>query len=153
VTHWVYWAFVVGIGLGLALYLPGYRIVSRFTAIAPVRMVHTWLYRRMYIDDMYDAVFVAGTRGFARVCGLFDKYVIDGIVNAAGSLVRFACTVVGIFDKYAVDGAVTMSGQIAAGVGLLGRSVQTGRIRSYVTLLMLILACGLVLAGALLARQ
>jgi proton-translocating NADH-quinone oxidoreductase chain L len=153
VAHtWVFPAFIVGIGLGLALYLPGYRVVNRFYAFAPIRMIHTWLYNRMYIDDMYNVVWVGGTHALARACGLFDKYVLDGIVNAAGLLVRVASWVSGMIDKYVVDGAVALAGAATAGVGAVGRSVQTGRIRSYVTMLMLMLAFGLVLAVVLILK-
>ncbi len=152
VEHYVFWAFGIGIGLGLVLYLPGYRIANRIVAIWPLKAIHTWLYNGMYIDHMYDVVFVSGTRQVAVVCGLFDKYVIDGLVNGAGSLVRGACFVVGIVDKYVVDGAVAGAGKVAGSIGLLGRSVQTGQIRSYVTMLMLALACGLVLAMVMLMK-
>lgn len=152
VLKYVMPAFAVGIAIGLLLYLPGYRIVNHFTAIRPIRAIHTWLYNRMYIDNLYDVVLVGGTRQLAWLCGLFDKYVIDGLVNGAGALVRGACHVAGAFDKYVVDGAVLGTGRMAGAIGSLGRSVQTGRIRSYVTMLMLALACGLVLAMVMLMK-
>ncbi len=65
---------------------------------------------------------------------------------------RGACYVVGNVDKYVVDGAVAGAGKLAGSIGALGRSVQTGRIRSYVTMLMLALACGLVLAMVMLMK-
>nr|YP_007374842.1 NAD(P)H-quinone oxidoreductase subunit 5 [Ophioglossum californicum]AGC26755.1 NAD(P)H-quinone oxidoreductase subunit 5 [Ophioglossum californicum]QXF60128.1 NADH dehydrogenase subunit 5 [Ophioglossum vulgatum] len=47
--------------------------------------INDWSYYRGYIDDFYSLIFVNGTRIFAKRIYLFDRWVIDGIVNAIGA--------------------------------------------------------------------
>ena len=74
-------AFLVGMGLAFLIYRKGYQYTDAMLRLAPLRAVHRFLYRKMYFDELYDAVFVGGTVLFSKTCGLFDKYVIDGLVN------------------------------------------------------------------------
>jgi len=50
---------------------------------------------------------------------------------------------VGLNDKYVVDGAVNGVGAVARDIGAAARAPQTGRIRMYVTVLMVVAAVGL----------
>src|SRR6185503_2853541 len=61
VHSWVFWAFVVGIGLGFVMYMNGYAVADTLMKAGPLRWIHTWLYRRMYFDELYFSVFVAIT--------------------------------------------------------------------------------------------
>ena len=78
--------------------------------------------------------------------------MIDFTVNLAAALTRFASRVVRLHDESVVDGAVAGAGRFASGLGAVARAVQSGYVRSYVTMLMLALAVGLVLGLALLMR-
>jgi len=51
-----------------------------------------------------------------------------------------------------VDGAVIGSGKLAWSVGAVARGLQSGRLRGYVTIMLLSLAAGLVVAMALYLR-
>jgi NADH:ubiquinone oxidoreductase subunit 5 (subunit L)/multisubunit Na+/H+ antiporter MnhA subunit len=144
---WVMPAFVLGIGLGLFMYLPGYRIAESVVRIPPLGWVHTWLYHRMYFDELYYWVFVQTVMGLAWFSGAFDKYVVDGVVNGVAWLTRQASVGVGLNDQYVIDGAVNGVGSLAHGIGAAARTPQTGRIRMYVTVLMIAVALGL--AGAI----
>ena len=53
----------------------------------------------------------------------------------------------GANDKYVVDGAVTGAANVAQNLGAAVRAPQTGRIRVYVTMLMVAVTLGL--AGAI----
>ena len=144
---WVMPAFVFGIGLGWALYIGGYRMTDRLLRIPPLRWIHTWLYHRMYFDELYHWVFVQMVMGAAGVSAWFDKNIVDGIVNGAAWLTNKAAVGVGLNDKYVIDGAVNGVGSLAHGVGAAVRMPQSGRIRMYVTVLMIAVALGL--AGAI----
>jgi proton-translocating NADH-quinone oxidoreductase chain L len=146
-VNYVWWAFILGIGLGVLMYLPGYKFAAALTAIPPIRWVHTWLYRRMYFDELYFSVFVAITMFLSRLSAWFDRYVVDGVVNLAATLVRQLAVLAGMHDKYVVDGAVNGAGSLAHGIGSAVRAPQSGRIRLYVTVLMI--AVALALAGAI----
>ena len=146
---WVMPAFVFGIGLGLFMYLPGYRIAQRVVRVWPLGWVHAWLYRRMYFDELYWWVFVRMTLFFSDVSDLFDRWVVDGLVNGAAWATRRASAAVGVHDQYVVDGAVNGVATLAQNVGAAVRNPQSGRIRLYVTVLMIAVALGL--AGAIIA--
>ena len=145
-VRWVTWAFIVGIGLGLLVYWNGYAIAGRLVRIPPFGWLHQWLYRRMYFDELYFSVFVALTMGLSRLSAWFDQRVIDRVVNGAAEGVRRASVAAGLNDKYVVDGAVNGAGRLAHGLGAAVRTPQTGRIRMYVTVLMLAVALGLAAA-------
>jgi NADH-quinone oxidoreductase subunit L len=72
---------------------------------------YTLLVRRYYVDDLYGWVFL-GVGGFVmHAAGLFDRYVVDGLVNLTGWLARQ--------------------------LGLSLRYVQTGREETYLLLVFL----------------
>ena len=81
--------------------LPGPEVLTRVVAsAAPAagdRMVKVSpqlqaLYQaslnKFEVDELYDSLIVRPLAGFAEFCRLFDQYVIDGIVDLIGHLVR-----------------------------------------------------------------
>jgi NADH-quinone oxidoreductase subunit L len=140
---WVGWAFAIGMGLAIAIYWNGYKVAARIVAFPPLNYIHAWLYRKMYFDELYQAVFINGTRGLAIACNAFDRGVIDRLVNGVAATTRLASTLAGLWDKYVLDGAVHLSGALASGIGMVVRRPQTGRIRAYVTMLFAAVAIGL----------
>src|SRR5262249_9580352 len=145
--RYVFWAFIVGMGAGFLLYMNGYSIAGALVKVPPLGWIHTWLYHRMYFDELYFSVFVAITMGLSRFSAAFDKYIVDGIVNLAGWSVKQLSFAVGLNDKYVVDGAVNGAADLAQGLGAAVRAPQSGRIRMYVTVLMIAVTLGL--AGAI----
>jgi proton-translocating NADH-quinone oxidoreductase chain L len=139
-------AWLVGIGLGFFVYMNGYAIAGPLMKFAPLNWVRIWLYRRMYFDELYFSVFVAITMGLSAVCAAFDRYVIDGLVNGVAGFVRSGARAAGLTDKYVVDGAVNGMADLAQDIGAAVRAPQSGRIRMYVTVLMIAVSMGL--AGA-----
>jgi NADH-quinone oxidoreductase subunit L len=145
--HSVGWAWLVGIGLGVIIYWNGYWIAAPLMRIWPLNYIRIWLYRRMYFDELYFSVFVAIVMALSWTSAMFDKYVVDGIVNLVGGLVKRGAFLAGWHDKYVVDGAVNGLATLSHDLGAAVRAPQTGRIRMYVTVLMV--AIGLGLAGAI----
>ncbi|MGE5608376.1 MAG: proton-conducting transporter membrane subunit, partial [Bacillota bacterium] len=149
-THrFVGWAWLVGIGAGIAIYWNGYAVANALMRITPLRWVHTWLYRRMYIDELYMGVFVACTVGVARLSGMMDKYIIDGLVNLVAFVVRRFSSLMGLNDQYVVDGVVNGVATATQGLGAAVRAPQTGRIRLYVTVTLGIVTIGVAAAVVL----
>ena len=146
-TSFLFYGFVGGIGLGFLIYRNGYSVAKKLHGTKPLGWIHTWLYRRMYFDELYFAVFVSIVMGLSRLTAFFDKYVVDGLVNLAGRTVRGASYLAGLNDQYVVDGAVNGAATLAQDLGAAVRAPQTGRIRMYVTVLMCAVAIGL--AGAI----
>ncbi len=145
---YVFWGFVVGIGLGVAMYSGGYKFANMLVRVPPLGWIHTWLYRRMYFDELYSSVFVGITMGLSRFSAWFDRTIVDGVVNGAGWTVRQSAVLIGLHDKYVIDGAVNGAGRLTHDLGAAVRAPQTGRIRMYVTVLMVAVALGL--AGVIL---
>ncbi len=127
-----------GIALAWALYRARiYPVEKIYRTFRPVARV---LERKYFFDDVYGFLFVKGTVFFARLWGLFDNYVIDGLVNATGWGLVLWSKFEGWFDLAVVDGLVNFAGWITQGFGKIFRRVQTGYVQEY----LLILACGVV---------
>lgn len=141
------WAWLIGIGLGVLVYLNGYKVANALMYIAPLRWINIWLKNRMYFDELYFKIFVALTMGLSKLSAWFDKYIVDGIVNLVGWLTRQGSAAIGMHDKYVVDGAVNGVAALSQELGAAVRAPQTGRIRMYVTVLMAAVTLGL--AGAI----
>ena len=142
-------AFIVGLGLAFLIYRQGYALTDKLMAFAPFRAVRMFLYRKMYVDEAYNAIIVGGVLVFSRACGILDKYVVDVFVNLLGLLTKFTSFLACVHDKYVVDGAVLGSGKLAWSIGAMARGAQTGRIRGYITLMLLAVAASFVAALAL----
>jgi NADH-quinone oxidoreductase subunit L len=81
--------------------------------IAAVPAVYDTLLNKYYIDEGYDYVFTGrrkvgdvrlGVMGLGEASSWFDTNVIDGAVNAAGSITRSTAVVSGWWDKWIIDG-------------------------------------------------
>jgi len=93
-------AAVVGIGLAASYLRAPREERSPLTTI---------LKRKLYVDELYDAIFVKGGRALGRLALWFDERVIDGAVNG--------------------------SGRVTASVAQGSRRLQGGLVRGYVGIL------------------
>ncbi|HET6400191.1 MAG TPA: NADH-quinone oxidoreductase subunit L [Candidatus Kapabacteria bacterium] len=117
------------IALVLFLLRPGWAAGLR-KAFAPLYRfsLHGW-----YIDTIYDYTVADTVTLAARVSAWIDRRIIDGAVNLAGRATVVLARITGAFDKYVVDGLVTLVGATVQFFGLMARSIQTGRIQTYLT--------------------
>ena len=102
----------------------------------------------MYFDELYNALFIVMTLVFAKIASSIDRYVVDGLVHFAARVTLRGSRVARLNDDRVFDGAVSGVANSALGLGVVVRASQTGRIRTYVAVLMVALAIGL--AGAIL---
>jgi NADH-quinone oxidoreductase subunit L len=100
---------VAGWAAAAAIYW--WRLVPSETLRRAAPWAYTLLVRRYYVDDIYAWVFLVLGGLVMRAAGLFDRYVVDGLVNLTGWLAR------------------------QSGLGL--RYVQTGREETYLLLVFL----------------
>jgi NADH-quinone oxidoreductase subunit L len=100
---------VAGWAAAAAIYV--WRIVPSESLRQAMPWAYTLLVRRYFVDDIYAWVFIGVGGLVMRLAGLFDRYVIDGLVNLIGWLAR------------------------QAGLGL--RYIQTGREETYLLLVFL----------------
>jgi NADH-quinone oxidoreductase subunit L len=97
-----------------------------------MRGLYETLYNKYWVDEIYAATVIAGTRGISRFLSAFDNWVVDGIVNGVGYLTRAASWIGGKIDLYIVDGLVNLVGWIFRGFGGLVSRLQTGVVQNYV---------------------
>jgi NADH-quinone oxidoreductase subunit L len=60
--------------------------------------------------------------------------VIDGIVDGSAALTKLFSKVSGLFDTYVVDGFVNLSAYLSGFIGIGFRKLQTGKIQTYIVL-------------------
>jgi NADH-quinone oxidoreductase subunit L len=91
-------------------------------------------YNKWYFDEIYNATFVAGTLAFSRLIAKFDLKAIDGIVDGSASFTKAFSYFIGKFDDIIVDGLVNLTAYISGFIGLLFRRFQTGKVQTYIVL-------------------
>ena len=91
-------------------------------------------YNKWYFDEIYDASFVGGTILLSRILAWFDNKVIDGIVNGSATVTKWFSNFSGTFDNVIVDGIVNFTAYFSGMLGLFFRKFQTGRVQTYIVL-------------------
>jgi NADH-quinone oxidoreductase subunit L len=128
-------------GLSVAVALIGIAIARYFYNNRPsipdsiersCKPLYTVLYNKWYVDEIYDFLFVNGLgKGGGRVCGAFDRNVVDGGVNGAGWLTRFTSRVSIWWDTWIVDGAVRFGSFFVKMLSYPVCILETGRVQAY----------------------
>lgn len=86
-----------------------------------------------FLDTFYQYLIINPTLKFAAWLSRTDQRAVDGAVNGAGvSSVVLAHLMHGV-DRFGVDGLVNGVAWLAGRVGRLTRSVQNGRVQSYIS--------------------
>jgi len=137
-------------GLSIAIVAAGIYLAYRFYVTRPgtadritdkIRNVYTMVYRKYYVDEIYDALFVKRVKNLGNGCFFFDSKFIDGfLVNGSAALTRGISEVSRLFDQYVVDGLVNLIGWINMQLSRLFKALQTGQVQRYA----LFAVCGIV---------
>jgi NADH-quinone oxidoreductase subunit L len=123
-----------GIFIARHMYVKEPAIPSRLAARWPG--VHSLLFNKYYVDELYDSTAVRGTVSGARGLWGFDRLIVDGAVNGSGVLTRISAWFSHMADKYLVDGAVNLLGWTAGEGSLFVRRLQTGLVQNYALLML-----------------
>ena len=113
--------------------------------------IHNLLYRKYYMDEIYDALFVNRTKDLASTMGAFDRGVIDGVgVDGTAWLTRFSSRISIFWDTWIVDGSVRLGSLMVWLSSYPVRMTQTGLVQSYALLIFVgvLLYLGFALLGA-----
>jgi NADH-quinone oxidoreductase subunit L len=97
---------------------------------------HRVLSNKYYVDEVYDATAISGTKAAGRGLWTFDRNVVDGAVNGTGWVTLFSAWLSGLTDKNVVDGAVNFVGWSAEESSFWFRRVQTGLVQNYALLML-----------------
>ena len=134
-TEWILMSLsvvIAVIGIVVARYLYHHKPEVPDTLEKSLKPLHSLLYNKWYVDEIYDFLFVNGLgKGGGSAMASFDRNVVDGAVNGAGWLTRFSSRISIWWDTWIVDGAVRFG---SFSVKLLSYPVcilQTGRVQAY----------------------
>jgi NADH-quinone oxidoreductase subunit L len=120
----------IGIYVARVLYHQKPEIPDRIEA--SFKPVHTLLYNKWYVDEIYDFLFVNGLcKGGGLAMGAFDRNVVDGGVNGAGWFTRFTATVSMWWDTWIVDGLVRFTAFFVKMLSYPVCILQSGRVQTY----------------------
>ncbi len=92
---------------------------------------YEWVYNKYYVDEFYDRAVVQPYLFATRALAWFDTNIIDGVVNLAARIIVFGSWLSGLFDKYVVDALVNFASNVTFEVGGRLRRLQTGSINGY----------------------
>ncbi len=100
-------------------------------------------------EKRYTVFFLSPFQLMGRVSDFTDRYLVDGIVNAGGSLLVKISEISGWADRVLVDGVVRLITKAAKTTGSFVRTLQSGKVQSYylVTFISLIMLVIWLVAG------
>lgn len=86
-----------------------------------------------FLDTMYQYLIINPALKLTAQLHRIDQRVVDGGVVSAGVSTVLLAHVVNSLDRFGVDGLVNATAWVAGRAGRLARSVQNGRVQSYIT--------------------
>jgi NADH-quinone oxidoreductase subunit L len=124
----------IGIGLAWRFYVTHPEISERLAA--QFSGAHRLLSNKYYVDELYNATFIAGTMTSGRGLWTFDRTVVDGAVNGTSWVTVFSSWLSGLADRVVVDGAVNLVGWSTQESSYWFRRLQTGLVQNYALLML-----------------
>src|SRR6185295_11074558 len=101
------------------------------------RLLYRLVVHKYFVDELYGRIILTPYYALCRSAAWFDKWFLDGMVNATGYLTLGASYISIGFDTYVVDGLVNLAGYSVRGASWLFRRLQTGIVQSYATAMIL----------------
>jgi NADH-quinone oxidoreductase subunit L len=127
---------LLGMWVARRFYLQNPAIPERLVANWP--RLHRLIYRKYYVDEIYDAMFVNRAKDLGTTLGAFDSAIVDGLgVDGTGWLTRATSRISIWWDTWIVDGLVNFIGWLAQILSLPAKLVQTGIVSNYALLIVL----------------
>jgi NADH-quinone oxidoreductase subunit L len=134
-TEWILMGLSVAIaiiGISVARWFYCWKTEIPERIEARCKPLHTLLYNKWYVDELYDFLFVNGLgKGGGRAMGAFDRTIVDGGVNGAGWLTRASARISMWWDTWIVDGAVRFTAFFVKMLSYPVCILQTGRVQAY----------------------
>lgn len=85
-----------------------------------------------YLDQLYQRMFITPVRKLATFLHRTDQRAVDGLVNGIGMGTVLLAHIAAFVDRVGVDGVINGMGKLAVGTGQLTRSIQGGRVQTYI---------------------
>ncbi|MGA7721838.1 MAG: NADH-quinone oxidoreductase subunit L [Ignavibacteriaceae bacterium] len=125
---------LAGLGILTAFLFYQWKKLNPDKLAGAIKPLYKLSYNKWYFDEIYQATFIAFTLGLSKILYWVDTYIIDGLVNGSASLTRLLSRISGSFDHYVIDGLVNFSGYLSGFIGLVFRRFQTGKVQTYIVL-------------------
>ncbi|HET6464425.1 MAG TPA: NADH-quinone oxidoreductase subunit L [Nitrospiria bacterium] len=133
---------VLSAGIALAGWLAARQIYLKRPATAEAlasrfATVHSILYNKYWVDELYDATVVEPSKGLGRAANRIDDRIIDGIVNAVGNLTQAGAALSTWIEKYVIYGILNITGFANHIAAAILRKIQSGQVHHYAALLVI----------------
>lgn len=128
---------VLGIGTSLVVY--AFRVIDPDRTATAIRPLYLMSFNKWYWDEIYQATLIKGSIIISKILAWFDATIVDGIVNGIAALFRKIGFASGGFDKHVVDGMVNFTAFFVNTTGALLKKLQTGKVQTYLVLLLVAL--------------
>ncbi len=102
-----------------------------------VPFLYKFSLNKWFFDEFYHSTFIRGTIETSKGLSVFDGKVIDGAVNGSATITRGFSKISGLFDQYVVDGLVNLTAFKIGFFGFIFKKTQTGRVQNYILLAIL----------------
>jgi len=100
--------------------------------------IYTLLENKYYFDELYNFIIIRPAMWLAGFFALFDRQVIDRIVNWVGAFGYWLARVLRRWiDEFIIDAAVNGVGLVTTWTGAVVRLIQTGQVQNYLLILLL----------------
>ncbi len=122
------------LGVATLSALAGILIARRIWANGPLPVRSPWTIAFVIGGLGFDRLYNRLTRiaiGVAYQLAAFDRIVVDGVVEAFATVIRYLCMFEAAFDFYVIDGMVHLVGQISMRTGKSLRGLQSGDLMRY----------------------
>jgi NADH-quinone oxidoreductase subunit L len=119
-------------GILLAFWIYFWKKLDEDALMEKMLPLYKLSFNKYYIDEIYDATVIRGLLLWNDALAWFDQHVIDAFVNFWAFAVRNFSKFDGLFDKYVVDGLVNGVAAVVLYAGKNLRKVQTGQIQNYI---------------------
>ena len=129
-------SIMVILGITLAGVVFVFKIIDPDKTAETIRPLYLFSLNKWYWDEIYQATFIRGSLLLSKMLYWFDRNIIDGIVNGAALIVRNVAFANNSFDKYVVDGLVNFTAFSVNTTGAVLRKLQTGKVQTYVVMLL-----------------
>ena len=129
---------LAGAAAAWRIYRPGGNYVKNYqTRPDTVTWIQLFSYKNWHLDTVYEVAIVKPIMRLSRALLYVEKNVIDRALNAFGVLNVIIGHLMAWLDKNLVDGFVNFSVFFAGRIGATTKSLQGGKIQSYILLALL----------------
>jgi NADH-quinone oxidoreductase subunit L len=90
------------------------------------------VFNNYYLSDIYQTVFVKPLLWISPKINLFDRKIIDGLVNSVGYLIVVWASLNHWFERNIINSFVDLVANTSAKIGSYTRQIQNGKAQTYI---------------------